>query len=408
MIITVVLNCPFSALASGESNVVNAKVKAMVLIGDESYIYYTTEEDENGKEKKVQHKIRVTDTGGISINSAENGLYVVKCSDDEKAAVLLYYDNIYNEDYKIREREKRKFPKCIFFVNDDNSVGGILAHANAMAIDDKYIYVTKWGKETNSDKSTIVRISREQISKLKTGRVVTKNDNKNRKTGALIYKELTPVTSDGKPYTTSILQITRYDYDEKNNAVKFIINRGNSGNGNSTTRKYGLATYYYGTNNFVVSDEPKDNFKVKYTFVGNTYNGKKNFHIQDICYSKTYGLLIPIWYENVTEIKNAEPNSDIRKTIKYKCYNRILVVDISNALGNSSASKPPVQPRKIVTVIGNADFNKYELESLSIVNRDSKKIKLDKPRIVFSANTSDTDGDCDRLGMITNSGSILS
>ena len=219
-----------------------------------------------------------------------------------------------------------------------------------------------------------------------------------------IFEYITP-KFNGNDYTHKIVQITRYSYDSATGNVTFIINRGKKTNGNTVTLTYGLAKLNKQTKELTVSNNPKDTFKVEYTFAGNTYNGENNHHYQDICYSKTYGLLIPIWYNNAAPIRTAENNQNINNN----CYNRILIADISASLNNSNENKPAVKPKKIVIVNGKSDtYSKYELESLSIVTKDKDKKKLSKPMIVFSANAKDSKSDCDRLGMITNSSSILS
>lgn len=52
---------------------------------------------------------KTTDIGGISVGTANNRLFVVKCnSDEEKVATLYYYSNYYDTDL-------RKNPKKLIF-----------------------------------------------------------------------------------------------------------------------------------------------------------------------------------------------------------------------------------------------------------------------------------------------------
>lgn len=91
-------------------------------------------------------KIKINNIGGLSIG-AKNGMYAIKSNEKNHVSVLHYYKDI----------DSGGITQKIFFTDD------LLGHANAMAIDDKYIYVTMWQRFDN-EKSHILRILRSDIN----------------------------------------------------------------------------------------------------------------------------------------------------------------------------------------------------------------------------------------------------
>lgn len=83
-----------------------------------------------------------TNIGGISVGTANNRLFVIKSNSKEEISTLYYYNNIYNEAFKTGDKE----PKRIVFID------GLLGHANAMAVDDDYLYVTMWQNKSGGEK----------------------------------------------------------------------------------------------------------------------------------------------------------------------------------------------------------------------------------------------------------------
>lgn len=196
-------------------------------------------------------------------------------------------------------------------------------------------------------------------------------------------KSINIIHTSGSIYNKSIAAISRFSYDKTNNIIKFIIGYTYSNNNSQLT--YTIATYQNGK--FIVSEDPNDMFTVE-----NPYNS--NSVMQDIFYSPSYGLFIPIWY-NVY-------SSNTRNT------NKILIVDIESIKTNISGSKMTFSPDKVVNVNGaSSSYNEYEIESIAFVNRDSNKNSIE-PKIVFSCNTLNKDDKgSDRIEMITNSSEIL-
>lgn len=109
--------------------------------------------------------VKCTNLGGISAGTANNRLFCIKSNYDEVVSTLYYYNNIYDSRFKAEDSSKRKKPKRIVFKN------ALLGHANAMAVDDNYLYVCRWYRfpehaTSKSSKSDILKISRMAISEL--------------------------------------------------------------------------------------------------------------------------------------------------------------------------------------------------------------------------------------------------
>lgn len=311
-----------------------------------------------------------TNIGGISAGTANNRLFVVKSNSKEKYGTLYYYNNVYDERFK----DESKKPKKITFKN------GLLGHANAMAVDDNYVYVTMW-TDNLEEKSSILQISRKAISLWDEDVVVAStNDYVKDSSGEKVYicKKFIPKenTEDGPTYTKSISAITRYSYDKTNKITKFIIRYNNANNDANVT--YTIATLKDGV--FTVSTNPDDMFEVKTGITGVTQ--------QDIFYDYDYGLMIPMWVGGTSG----------------KTQNYILFVNIRN-LKNTSSTKVVFEPYKTLyfnkTSDANGTLTKFEIESIAFIKRDENKEDIPY-RLLFSCNKADASGTgCDSIEEIT-------
>ncbi len=330
--------------------------------------------------------VKCTNLGGISAGTANNRLFCIKSNSNEVVSTLYYYNNIYDSRFMAEDSSKRKQPKRIVFKN------ALLGHANAMAVDDNYLYVCRWYKKkenatSNSSKSDILKISRKAISELSDGATVTLDTQKTSK-GTPICEKITPYYSNGKEYTRSICAITRYSYDKTNNVIKFLINYNYKSGDNGEKNKYlqyTIATYSNGK--FVVSTDPKDIFTVE-----NCYGDAT---MQDIFYDSSYGIFIPMWFDRYSD-------KNVKNT------NRVLIADISKLKSNTTGSSLTFKPKTVVTVNGSVSkYAQYEVESIAFINRDSNKNSI-APKIVFSCNTLTKENKTeDRVEMITNSAEVL-
>lgn len=330
--------------------------------------------------------VKCTNLGGISAGTANNRLFCIKSNSNEVVSTLYYYNNIYDSRFMAENSSKRKKPKRIVFKN------ALLGHANAMAVDDNYLYVCRWymKKEhatSNSSKSDILKISRKAISEWDEKEPVTSFGQESPK-GTPICENITPYYSNGKEYTRSICAITRYSYDKANNVIKFLINYNYKSGDNGEKNKYlqyTIATYSNGK--FVVSTDPKDIFTVE-----NCYGDAT---MQDIFYDNSYGIFIPMWFDRYSD-------KNVKNT------NRVLIADISKLKSNTTGSSLTFKPKTVVTVNGSiSKYDQYEVESIAFINRDSNKNSI-APKIVFSCNTLTKENKAeDRVEMITNSAEVL-
>lgn len=309
-----------------------------------------------------------TNIGGVSAGTANNRLFVVKSNNDEVYGTLYYFNNVYDERFATGE----KLPKRITFAE------GLLGHANAMAVDDKYIYVTKW-TDNGTEKNDIIRISRTAISLLSDEAIVSSaNNSVTNSSGETIpiYTIYQPKKTDGTNYTGAISAITRYSYDKTNEITKFIIRYNNANNDANVT--YTIATLKNGV--FTVSTNPDDMFEVE--------TGITNVTQQDIFYDYDYGLMIPMWVGGTNG----------------KTQNYILFVNIRD-LKNTSSTKMVFQPYKTLyfnkTSDANGTLTKFEIESVAFIKRDENKEDIPY-RLLFSCNKADASGTgCDSIEEIT-------
>lgn len=313
-----------------------------------------------------------TNIGGISVGAANNRLFVVKSASNETNGILYYYNNIYNPAFA----NGTKQPKKIEFQN------GLLGHANAMAVDNNYIYVTQWQKN-GTEKSSILQISRRAISLLPTGSVVTSASQTVTDTDGSALKICTiyePEYEDGTAYTRSIAAITRYSYNSTTGVTKFIIQYKFSSD--DTTLKFTIATLTNGK--FTVSTDVDDVFTVT--------NPYANVTMQDIFYDSKYGLLIPLW--------------------KGTTQNSILCVDIRDIKVQGKPNSLTFEPYKILNFSKASDHNgsltKYEIESMAFLKRDEDLNDISY-KLIFSCNKANANGaGCDSIEEIAPLSTYLS
>lgn len=314
--------------------------------------------------------ITSTNLGGICAGTANNRLFCVKSNSGEEVGTLYYYNDIYNKKFNSGD----KTPKRITFID------GLLGHANAMAVDDKYVYVTMFQKE-GTEKNSIIRISREAITHLKDGDVVSKSrttvkDSNNNE--YVIYTTYEPKKTNGDPYTKSITAITTYKYkvwtvkvgelEEEHREDKFIINYPNG----KEKLGYTIATLT-DDGRFLVSTSKDDLFYVNNTVY--TDVNKDTITMQDIFYDPQYGLFIAMWINDGTQ--NYVLRADIRG-LKTKNKTENLELDPTDeiSINKTKENLDEKTTRKIT---------RFEIESIAFIKRDADKNSTSY-RFVFSCN----------------------
>ncbi len=304
--------------------------------------------------------VSYTAMGGFGIGKLKNSMFVLKASSNEQMAAFYYFPEIDEPDrygvYRLR----------------------YAGHANAMAVTDKYIYVTGWVsdndnigvgyQEHNVNNNWIIKVPRKTISAMgltKTGQKIPKDDydTEEEEGFSVMHPKVKTVNDDGtvtySPYTRTIASITKY----KSN-TSFIIGYRVSGNYYGFT-KAKIETY----NNkkyFVVSENRADMFVVKNTM------SLKSAIAQDIFYSEENGLFIPTWYGGEKNEANSYYNP---------AKNVVLWANIdSNSYTNVTIDKKTYKaytPAKINLNMGSSTYRKFEMESLAFdVNNN----------LLFSAN----------------------
>lgn len=320
-----------------------------------------------------------TNIGGMSAGTANNRLFVVKSKSDETVGTLYYYSNIYNTSSV----------KRIKFTN------GLLGHANGMAVDDDYIYVTMWQQKTDGEKTRILQINRKAISALPDGYTVTGASAVY--DGIKICTRFYPKNPDGTQYTTtSITSITKYSYDATNKKTTFIISAGNYDSRNVLV--YKKAILDHNTNVITVQNEK---YFVKNPTTVTIHGEPKSVTLQDIFYDKEYGLFIPIWH--------GKDNGDGANT--YKRNNSVLQVDLNRETvpytiqtGSKAGTVINVINPTYINLVNSSDTNlkQFELESMAFIKKTSDK-QSSTLRVLFTANMQDKNGKaCDAIIEIKN------
>lgn len=292
-----------------------------------------------------------TNLGGISVGAANNRLFCVKSSSDEQVGTLYYYNNIYDERFNTGEKE----PKKIVFTN------GLLGHANAMAVDNKYIYVTMW---SGTERNKVLRISRRAISYLSSGSVISSDTAQVTKDGdtVRVCTILTPKTSSGGTYNNPIASITKYSYNSTTGITKFIIGYPSNV---SSTLCFAIATLNEATGNFTVSTGYNDKFYVK----SGSYTGFSGVIKQDIFYDASYGLFIALWAGGTNNYVLRYDIRDIRTSGKtsYSTFDPLQTMYISKTSENGTT------------------ISRFEIESIAFIKRDASLNSTDY-KFVFSVN----------------------
>ena len=272
--------------------------------------------------------------GGFSIEKGINRMYVVKSNrENEVHANFYYYPDINNPS---------KF--AIFKLEN-------AGHANSMAIDNNYIYVSAWGKENK--RSNIIRIAKNTIKTMKFSQNREKIDNYDiLKTYYKTYNQST------KNYTysltTEISAITNY-----NNSGTFIT-RSTLPNGEKSSDYfiYSMAKIekYDGKDALIVERSENSTFLVKDNF------DEKGRLGQDIYYLPSNGsLYIPRWYKNRkckniiawVHLKGSYSKVSING-FNYKCY----TPDKININKTNQKS------------LGKKMYDKYEVESIAFTKNN--------------------------------------
>ncbi len=217
-----------------------------------------------------KNTISCTSVGGVGIGPNLKRLFALKSNENKNVAALYYFPNLNNgDDFKVI------------------TLDGIAGHANAMAVDDNYIYITRW-REDGAVTKQITRISRNDIRNaylsMKNNSDVTEvvfdSDD------CTIFQPKV-LNSDGtySNFQYEIRSITKY---KKNG--QFLITYKNSEVFKSGQVAYTIAKIVDGK--FVVSEAKSDIFVIKDSLFTNSTTG------QAICYEPGHGLFIPRWHEN--------------------------------------------------------------------------------------------------------------
>ena len=284
-----------------------------------------------------------TSMGGISVSASGNKLYVVKGGSlNDQIAVLYYYSDYTNASTRKTIKFRQK----------------LLGHANAMAIDDKFIYVTRWcSNGTNGSK--VLRISRKAINELSNNSQIN-NTNAKTSNGTTVCFDVPVYTKSDKSqtYTGKITAITGYEYNSNDRITKFIIDYPSANT--STAKGYIIANLNSGC--MYVYNQPNKIIRVKNPY-GSSFNGYNIPHYQDITYWSRYGLFIPVYYNK----KDANGNNVSSKS------NVILIYNLNNPNNDSNGE---LNPNHSIEINREKDENnrilaQYEIESISFTNVDS-------------------------------------
>ena len=240
---------------------------------------YTTNERIVTVNPAKYNGLTCSNMGGLSVTStgSTKRMYVVKSHKDEQEAVLYFFKNY--DELDSLNNSKNEYGKI--------ELKGLVGHANGMAIDDNYIYITCWRKEasTHPSRNDIVRISRDRIwSMYKNRSSENLGTLKPGDKGCTVYSaKMRSSSGQLVEFDEEITAITKY----KNNAQFIISYKVKEKDENNYTR--GRFAYFtiasISNNQLVVSQSATDCFKVDTGLVNST--------AQDIGYSPSQGLFIP-------------------------------------------------------------------------------------------------------------------
>ena len=286
-----------------------------------------------------------TNISGIGIGKTQNSLFVVKSHDTDNhtdAAFFYYPDMNYPSTCRIYRLK-------------------YAGHANGMAVDNNYIYITASSNAQNPNYphpntyNCIIRISRSLIASLSNGATINYSD----------YTTFEPVKEVSGTYSTygkNISMITKY-----NTNGKFIINFDEL----STSTRFAFTTAEIktvgGQEKFVISTNHNDIF-----FVENNLSGSGTSKV-DICYSPNCGLFIPKWYGKMAASKtNRNKNVILWVNNVNGSY-----TNVSTTYGSCNCYTPRKINHVVTDVDGDYTLTKFEMESVAFDQNDE---------FIFSAN----------------------
>lgn len=268
---------------------------------------------------KTYNGISCSNAGGISLGKANGRLFAVKQGQDTEA--VLYYFPSFNGTTR----------KAIHLHN-------YVGHANGMALDANYIYITAWKNDSaGTNGSVIKRISRSGISATADGGAIPSNSS------YVTSMNVTYSAANGITVGGPITAITKYT--GSNFIVRCKVSYPNQSTLNASITENGIIYYPHaiarpnsaGTG-FTVS--ANDVFLVRNT-VGTSTTG------QDIYYKSGFGLFVPRW--------------------KNQTQNTVLRVDIDNGTPYTVLGKfTAYTPRESVAINGSSPLTKFEIESIAI------------------------------------------
>lgn len=288
------------------------------------------------------NKFNCTNISGIGIGKSKNRLFVVKSHDagNISDAAFYYYPNMDNPSNKRVFRLK------------------YAGHANAMAVDNSYVYITA-STSTNdpnyphaNNDNCIIRIARSLITSLSDGDTINYSD----------YTSFEPIAEESgvySSYTENISMITKY-----NNNGKFIINFEPLATASTFAFTTAEIKTVGGQEKFVVSKNCNDIFLVNKNLLG-THNN----HV-DICYAPSCGLFVPIWGGSLSS-----PNRNKNIVLWVNNVNGTCT-NVSTDFGTCRCYSPRQIHFTVSSLNGN-NVTKFEMESIAFT--------LDN-EFIFSAN----------------------
>lgn len=265
----------------------------------------------------------------VTASGSNNRLFVVKVNESLDRVMLYMY-----KDYTTMSN------------SSDDSYGrftldGFAGHANGLAVDDDYIYITCWYRTNGANNTKIARISRSKLwSMYRATTEIDKGTITSSTEGCTI---LSSFYSNGTAYDKTINAITYYKDG------KFIINY----EANASERYYTSTNkvLYYTTaqvqnGKFVVSTSSSDVFCVDTGFTHSVG--------QDIGYGASNGFFIAQWLGDTTN------NVDMTK-------NKIIWIKLNSLSGNNRVYTATNSKYRHINVNKSTNiFTQYEIESVSV------------------------------------------
>lgn len=294
-----------------------------------------------------------TQSLSVASTGSYKRLFVVRVNGQENKAVLYMYKSYENMETDATD-EYGTFEL-------DNLAG----HANGMAIDDEYIYITCRSEKNNTNQYNVVRILRSGLWNMYKAKTETHKGKLDANSG---YVTIMPVVnSDGSIFTTKIVGTTHYkdlvDENDSNKKIKrFIIKTPKTKVNGESCMNFTIAhVEENGTDDdkddfFVVSDSATDKFRVAFDDLANTFG-------QDIGYDPNCGLFIVRPYK--VKITDEEGNNKFVPTTE----NAIIWIRLDSLPEgeNRVYRKDNEDGYRIIRVNKSTDiFETYELQSVGI------------------------------------------